>query len=229
VIRDLARPGHGLAEALLLASPRPNGSRALRERFAPAFARFAPYRDRAAAFAEARPTALLFAVALGTYVFAFLVNALGSAFLESRNDPLVTHYKDTLQYTSAIVGDGFLIPIANVLVVAQLLEWRRVPRAREVVGALAFGAALTLIVHAYQALNALVNWTMPHPYSWTLLGYTHALFMWAELSLLTFFWSQAALVARLDRRAALHPRLLFVGLCMVIFLRLLLADYGYIS
>lgn len=182
-----------------------------------------------ALLAEERPTALLLAVAFATYFFAFLVNALGSAFLERQHDPLVVHYKDTLDFTSAIIGDGFLIPIANVLVVSQLLEWRRVPRRYEIVGALAFGAALTVAVHAYQALNGLVNWTMPHPYAWTILGYTHALFMWTELSLLAFFWSQAALVARLDRRAALHPRLLFVVLCMAIFLRLLLADYGYIS
>ncbi|TMD59068.1 MAG: hypothetical protein E6I87_10500, partial [Chloroflexi bacterium] len=151
----------------------------MRERIAPALTRLAPYRDRAASFAEERPTALLFAVALATYLLAFLVNALGSAFLEARQDPLVVRYRDTLDFTSAIVGDGFLIPIANVLVVSQLLQWRRVTRRREVVGALAFGAALTVAVHAYQALNALVNWTMPHPYSWTLLGYTHALFMWA--------------------------------------------------
>ena len=157
------------------------------------------------------------------------MNALGSAFLEWRHDPLVLHYRDTLDFTSAIIGDGFLIPVANVLVVAQLFEWRRVPRQREIVAAIVFGAALTLAVHAYQSFNALVNWTMPTPGSWNLLGYTHALFMWTELSLLAFFWSQAALVARLDPRAALHPRLLFVGLCLVIFLRLLLADYGYIS
>jgi hypothetical protein len=167
-------------------------------------------------------------VGVATYIFAFLINALGSAYLEARQDPLVVHYRDTLGYTSAIIGDGFLIPIANVLVVSQLLEWRRLPRRREIVAALAFGAALTLAVHAYQAASALVNWTMPRPYSWTVLGYTHALFMWAELSLLAFFWSQAALVARLDPRAALHPRLLFVVLCLAIFLRLLLADYGYL-
>lgn len=157
------------------------------------------------------------------------MNALGSVFLEWRHDPLVLHYRDTLDFTSAIIGDGFLIPIANVLVVSQLIAWRRAPRPREVFAALLFGAALTLAVHVYQAVNALVNWTMPRPYSWTFLGYTHALFMWSELSLLAFFWSQAALVARLDRRAALHPRLLFVVLCIAIFLRLLLADYGYIS
>jgi hypothetical protein len=195
----------------------------------PSLDRLGPYRDRAVLFAEERPTVLLLLVALATYLLAFLVNALGSAFLEWRHDPLVVHYRDTLDFTSAIIGDGFLIPVANVLVVAQLIDWRRAPRRREIVAAIVFGAALTLAVHAYQYANALVNWTMPRPGAWTLLGYTHALFMWAELSLLAFFWSQAALVARLDPRAALHPRLLFVVLCLVIFLRLLLADYGYIS
>lgn len=195
----------------------------------PALARLDPYRERVVGFAEDRPFAVLVLVAAATYFLAFLINALGSAFLEWRHDPLVLHYRDTLDFTSAIVGDGFLIPIANVLVVAQLMAWRRAPRGREVFAALLFGAALTLAVHVYQAVNVLVNWTMPRPYSWTLLGYTHALFMWAELSLLAFFWSQAGLVARLDRRAALHPRLLFVVLCMAIFLRLLLADYGYIQ
>ncbi len=183
---------------------------------------------RAVTLAEERPTALLFAVALSTFFFAFLMNAIGSAVLEWRRDPLVIGYRDTLDFASAVVGDGFLIPFANVLVVAQLVHWRRTPRAREVMASLAFGAALTLAVHAYQAVNALENWTMPHPFAWTTFGYTHAIFMWAELSLLSFFWSQAALIARLDPRAALHPRLLFVLLCMGVFMRLLLADYGYL-
>lgn len=203
----------------------------LRERLAPALARLQslqPYRQRALLFAEERPTALLLMVALTTFFFGFLINAVGSALLEWRNDPLVTHYRDTLDFTSAIVGDGALIPLANVLVVSQLVQWRRAVRVREVVGPLAFGALLTIAVHAYQAANSLVNWTMPSPFVWTTLGYTHALFMWAELSLLAFFWSQAALIARLDPRAALHPRLLFVLLCMAVFMRLLLADYGYL-
>ncbi len=167
-------------------------------------------------------------MAIVTFFFGFLVNAVGSALLEWRRDPLVMHYRDTLDFTSAVVGDAVLLPFANVLVVSQLAQWRRAVRAREVAGPLLIGAALTLAVHAYQATNALVNWTMPWPFTWTALGYTHALFMWAELSLLTFFWSQAALIARLGRRAALHPRLAFVLLCMAVFMRLLLADYGYL-
>lgn len=167
-------------------------------------------------------------VAIVSFLLGFLVNAVGSAVLEWRHDPLVTRYRDTLDFTSAIVGDGVLVPLANVLVVSQLAQWRRAVRVREVIGPVLFGAALTLAAHEYQAANALVNWTMPDPYYWTILGYTHALFMWAEISLLAFFWSQAGLIARLDRRAALHPRLLFVLLCIAVFMRLLLADYGYI-
>lgn len=166
---------------------------------------------------------------MATFFFAFLVNAVGSAVLEWRRDPLVTQYKDTLEFTSAVIGDGILIPFVNVAVVSQLYQWRRAVRQREIVAPLVFGALLTLSAHVYQATNGLVNWTMPHPFAWTVLGYTHALYMWAQLSFLAFFWSQAALIARLDPRAALHPRLLFVLLCMAVFLRLLLADYGYLT
>ncbi len=220
--------------AFLLAS-RPlsglRGGEQLRQRLEPALARLtvlAPFGARALTFAEERPTALLLVVGITSFVFGFLVNAVGSAVLEWRRDPLVTSYRDTLDFTSAIVGDGILLPFANVLVVSQLVRWRRAVRAREVGGPVLLGAALTLAVHAYQATNAIVNWTMPRPFTWTALGYTHAIFMWAELSLLTFFWSQAALIARLDRREALRPRLAFVLLCMAVFVRLLLADYGYL-
>lgn len=187
-----------------------------------------PARQRALSLAEERPVALLLVVGLVTFLLGFLVNAIGSAVLEWRNDPLVTGYRDTLDFTSAIVGDGFLLPLTNVMIVSQLVEWRRAPRWREIAGPLMFGVAATLAIHAYQAANAMVNWTMPLPYRWTYLGYTHALFMWAEFSLVAFFWSQAGIIARLARRSALHPRLVFVLLCMAVFTRLLLADYGYL-
>lgn len=199
---------------------------------APARARtatlLAPARARAASLAEERPFTVYVLVAIVTFLCGFLVNAAGSVFLELRRDPLVTSYRDTLQFTSAIVGDGVLVPLANALIVWQLVHWRRAVRAREVAAPVAFAALVTLVVHLFQAVNGLVNWTMPLPFSWTILGYTHAFFMWVELSLLAFFWSQAGLIARLDRRAALHPRLFFVALCMLVFARLLLADYGYL-
>lgn len=170
----------------------------------------------------------MFAVAVATFVLGFLINAMASLVLGWRGDPLVTGYRDTLEFTSAIVGDGILLPFVNAAIASQLLQMRGSIRTGQVVIAASVGAALTLWVHLYQATNAIVNWTMPQPYYWTVLGYTHALFMWAELSLLTFFWIQAAAIARVRPREALRPRLVFVVLCLAVFARLLLADYGYV-
>jgi hypothetical protein len=183
---------------------------------------------RAVSVADNRPFFALTLVGLATWLFGFMLNAVGSILLGWRADPLVTGYRDTLEFTSAIVGDGLLLPFVNAVIVGQLLQWRRSVRAREVIAATWVGAIMTLWVHLYQATNAIVNWTMPQPFYWTVLGYTHALFMWAELSLLAFFWIHAAAIARVAPREALRPRLLFVALCLAAFARLLLADYGYI-
>jgi hypothetical protein len=82
-------------------------------------------------------------------------------------------------------------------------------------------------VHLYQAANALLNWTMLTPYSWTPLGYVHAAFMFTEVSFVLFFWGQVARVAAEQPRAIFSHRILIVVLCSLFFLRLLFGDYGY--
>src|SRR5438105_2640286 len=99
----------------------------------------------------------------------------------------------TLSYTSALIGDAVLIPLANVFIVGQLLAWRRRPRTAEVAGAFLASALITGFLHLYQAANALLNWTMMQPYRWTGIGYEHAAFMWAEIGLVLFFWDQVGL------------------------------------
>jgi hypothetical protein len=111
---------------------------------------------------------------------------------------------------------------------SQLVAWRRRPRIAEIVGAVLGAGVLTLAVHLYQAVNALLNWTMTRPFEWTPLGYYHAAFMWAELTFVVFFWGQVALVGKENPRAILSQRIAFVVLCVALFLRLLFADYGYI-
>jgi len=86
-----------------------------------------------------------------------------------------------------------------------------------------------VIVHLYQAANALLNWTMTQPYRWSGIGYEHAAFMWAEISLVLFFWGQVALVAKESPREILSQRVLLVILCGLAFLRLVFGDYGYFS
>lgn len=182
---------------------------------------------RSVAIVEQRPYATLAAVALVTLFFGFIVQAVGSAHFHLTADPAMLQYRTTLSYTSAIVGDAIILPIVNVLIVGQLLMWRRTPRPAELVGPVLGAAVLTVGVHLYQAANALLNWTMLAPYQWTALGYAHAAFMFAELTLVLFFWGQVALVAREQPRAIFSHRVLLVVLCSVVFLRLLLGDYGY--
>ena len=184
---------------------------------------------RTIAVVEDRPWLLLALVFAATLLFGFVVQAAGSAYLRWTADPIVLKYRTTLSYTSAIVGDAALLPLVNVLITSQLALWRRRPRVAEVAGALLAGATLTVAVHLYQAANALLNWTMLAPYSWTPLGYFHAGFMWAELSLVVFFWGQVALVAKERPRVIFSQRIFLVVLCSIVFLRLLLGDYGYFA
>lgn len=184
---------------------------------------------RTVALVPQRPWVLLATVFLATLFFGFVVQAAGSAYLRWTADPIVLHYRTTLSYTSALVGDAFVLPILNVFITQQLLDWRRRAAFGEVAGAMLLAAVLTVGVHLFQAANALLNWTMPVPYSWTPLGYVHAGFMFAELSLVLFFWGQVARVARERPRAILSHRILIVALCMLLFMRLLLGDYGYFA
>ena len=164
---------------------------------------------------------------VATVFFGFLVQAAGNVYLRLTADPIVTHYRTTLSYTSAVVGDGILVPIVNVFVTGQLLEWRRRPGLSEVALSVLAGGIVTSIVHAYQAVNDLRNWTMTAPFEWTPLGYYHAAFMWTEMSVIIFFWGHVGLVARDNPRAIFSHRIAMVFLCGLLFLRLLFADYGY--
>ncbi|MEX2046786.1 MAG: hypothetical protein WEE03_06445 [Chloroflexota bacterium] len=177
---------------------------------------------------EQRPWLLLACVFFATLFFGFMVQAAGNVYLNWRADPIVSEFRATLSYTSAVIGDGLLIPLANVFMTSQLVAWRRVPRLGEIVGAVLGAGVITVGVHLYQAMNVLLNWTMTRPFEWTALGYYHALFMWAELSFVLFFWGQVALVGKENPRAILSQRIAFVVLCVALFLRLLFADYGYI-
>ena len=60
------------------------------------------------------------------------------------------------------------------------------------------------------------------------MGYYHALFMWAELSFVIFFWGQWRSSAGRIRARSSRSASRSCVLCVALFLRLLFADYGYI-
>jgi len=184
---------------------------------------------RTVARVEERPWLLLGLVFSVTCFFGFIVQAAGSAWLRWQDDPIAANYRTTLSYTSALIGDALLIPLVNVFIVGKLATWRRRPHGAEIAGALLGAALITVIVHLYQAANALLNWTMTQPYRWSGIGYEHAAFMFAEISLVLFFWGQVAMIAKENPRAILSHRIAFVILCGLAFLRLVFTDYGYFS
>src|SRR3977135_4012608 len=86
---------------------------------------------RTVAAYQPRPWVLLASVFFLTLLFGFVTQAAGSLYLRWTADPISLHYRTTLSYTSAIVGDAFLLPIVNLFIVSQLAVWRRRPHVAE--------------------------------------------------------------------------------------------------
>src|SRR3989442_11247654 len=119
---------------------------------------------RTVAAVEQRPWLLLGLVFIATCIFGFLIQAGGSVYLQLRADPIAFQYRTTLSYTSAIVGDGILIPLANVLITSQLVTWRRRPHVAEIGGAVLHGAPPTPFLHPSHTADSPLNWSMTHPH-----------------------------------------------------------------
>src|SRR5256885_16831940 len=97
---------------------------------------------RTVARVEERPWLLLGLVFFVTCFFGFLVQAAGSAWLRWNDDPVALTYRTTLSYTSALIGDAVLIPLANVFIVGMLFAWLRQPRLVKSPGRLITGPIL---------------------------------------------------------------------------------------
>lgn len=168
------------------------------------------------------PRSLNLAVAVGTVLLAFGVNAVAHLLLLVRTHPLVRDHRGTLQFVSAWVGDGLLLPAMNVAAVDLLRQTGGPPRPRELAAAAVIGVGVTSTLHLYQAARGLVNWSMPRPWRWNLLGWYHFAFMTAQLSLLSL--ALLRLAQRPARRVALRDGLVLIG-GLALFALLLRWDY----
>ncbi|MCS6800609.1 MAG: hypothetical protein RMM58_10310 [Chloroflexota bacterium] len=162
------------------------------------------------------------AIVLGTIVLAFGVNAVAHLILLLRRSRLVQEYRGTLQFLSAWVGDGVLLPALNVIAARLLQRTGGPPNRAELAAALAVGGGITAALHGYQGARGLVNWSMPRPWRWNLLGWYHALFMTGQLSYLAL----ALLRLRRWRRTPLALRDgALIGAGLLLFALLLRWDY----
>ncbi len=158
-----------------------------------------------------------------TFFFGFGAGALLNVYLFWIQSPLVLELRSSLNYTSAIIGDGILLPIINMIVVAFLLTHKNLITKRLLYQALLLGVLITMYFHISQAVNGLVNWAMPKPWQWNVLGVWHAIYMFLVCSLLSLFLLTIVKFVRIHRSMPKEAWIVSGG--VIVFLILLRMDY----
>ncbi len=160
---------------------------------------------------------------LATFFFGFGAGATYNYYLIQINDPLVQQFRASLSYKSAIFGDGILLPIINMVMVSFLLKYKLLLTGK-VRGFGVFGGALiTAYFHITQALDGIVNWAMPTPWHWNLLGIWHASYMFAVSTLISIFLAVSILVIYQEKKVPWQ--FIIVALGVFLFLIILRLDY----
>lgn len=132
----------------------------------------------------ARTAAISFAAAFGVSGGTHLA-------MMALDHPLIKKHKATLQFRSAWLGDGVILPVVNCLIIRSLKGWK--PGLDGGVGLTALGGSATaLAFHIGQANGGLVNWTMTRPWRWNLLGYYHFVYMSTQFSYFVLYLQQLA-------------------------------------
>ena len=166
-------------------------------------------------------------VGLATFFFGFGAAALLNVYLYSVKSPLVLNFRSSLNFISSILGDGLVLPVVNMLVVAHILNNPKyVNRLNLTIGSI-MGLLITIYFHVTQAIKGLVNWSMPTPWHWNLLGLWHFFYMLSVTSLLSFYFVISVLELRQNKKPS--KNFIFVVLGIIFFLILLKLDYANVK
>lgn len=165
----------------------------------------------------------MLAVGVATYVCGFFVPALLNLYLVAIAHPLVETLRATLSYQSAIVGDGLVLPVVNMVAAATIAKQRSQLGRGTILSALLMGAAIMAVFHVNQAVHGIVNWAMPSPWRWNALGFGHALYMLSVTSWLSLFL--VVVLRTVYRERALPAGAAIVLLGVAVFFVLLRLDY----
>ncbi len=167
----------------------------------------------------------ILAVGIATFFFGFGAGALLNLYLLKIKSPLVTQFRGSLNFKSSIFGDGILLPIVNMVAVSSLLhaQGQGLVQQPEFVIALAIGIGVTVYFHVLQAVRGLVNWSMPKPWRWNLLGLWHAVYMLSVSTLLCLFY--VVQIVAITKHEARVSDGIVVTLGLVVFFALLRLDY----
>lgn len=162
-------------------------------------------------------------VGFSIFFFGFGAGAVLNIYLRAINHPLVSQFRSALTYKSAILGDGIVLPIIGMVAASFLLRERDLITKKVVRGALVSAGAITAWFHITQALDKMVNWAMPTPWHWNLLGLWHAIYMFFMAALFSLFYLVIFRKLRTVREVGKEALIVTFGL--VFFFALLKLDY----
>ncbi len=166
-------------------------------------------------------------IGAATFFFGFAVGAILNIYLILTHSSMFSHLKTSLDYKSSIFGDGFILPIVNMFALWFILENSILIKKKMLRGAFISGFLITLYFHISQAMRGLVNWAMPTPWHWNLLGVFHAIYMFSVFSFVSLFF--ITLAKYMIKYKRLPKEALVVTIGGIIFLIILRLDYITIS
>lgn len=172
-------------------------------------------------------TYIIIGAGLATFFFGFGAGALLNLYLISIHSPLVSSLRGSLSFKSSIFGDGIILPIVNMIIVAFLIKKKEFLNRKTVGLALFSGLLITAYFNITQAVEGLVNWSMPTPWHWNFLGLWHAVYMLSVTSLLSLFY--IILIISSKKQKSFAKEAVFVSLGIFAFLILLRLDYVAVS
>jgi hypothetical protein len=172
---------------------------------------------------DAKLAALTAAV---TFVAALGVSGGTHAVMLSMQHPLIKRHRATLTFRSAIIGDGVILPIVNVLMMRSFVRWK--PRMGGTPSAVAIpaGSGISLLFHLAQGSQGMVNWTMTRPWRWNWLGYYHFVYMATQFSYMALYMAELVKRWRAGEIDGSQKRdLAIIAANMALFGVLLATDY----
>ncbi|MGI8586368.1 MAG: hypothetical protein ACR2M0_01585 [Chloroflexia bacterium] len=126
--------------------------------------------------------------AVVTFLAAFGVSGGTNLVMILTKDPIIKQHKPTLAFASAWIGDGILLPVINVLMMAAFRRWGTRIGRRNMAASLIGGSAIMGAFQIVQGMQGMTNYTMPQPWKWTWLGYYHMLYMGSQFSYMIFYF-----------------------------------------
>lgn len=168
---------------------------------------------------------LMGATALATFAAALGVSGGTNVWMLVVGHDLIKKHRPTLTFRSAIFGDGVILPVVNCIMMDSFRRWK--PRLGPsslipIVG----GSLVSLLFHFQQGRGGLVNWTMPRPWRWNMLGYYHFVYMSSQFTYMLLYFTQLAGHWRQGNVGPAQKRdLALIAACLAAFGALLYTDY----